>query len=247
VFPAVLIIHGGGWRSGDRQQEIPMARELARHGYAAATVEYRLSTESRYPAGVHDLKSAVRWMRAHASEYAIDSSRIAVMGGSAGGTLAALLGTTGENMLFEGRGGHPRYSSAVQAVVDIDGIVDFTDSSESGKDADPAKPSAGKLWFGSAFHDSPFLWQQASAVNWVSRATPPVLFINSSIDRFHAGRDAMIARLNTYNIYSEIHALSPTPHPFWLFEPWFHDVVRIAVRFLDRILKAAEPPLAPRD
>jgi PelA/Pel-15E family pectate lyase len=236
-FPGVIIIHGGGWRSGSRQMEIPMARTLAAHGYAAAVVEYRLSGEAKYPAGVHDLKAAIRWMRAHASEYGIDSSRLAVMGGSAGGTLAVLLGATGDRREFEGAGTHAGFSSAVQAVIDIDGVVDFTDSAESGKDSDPTKPSAGKLWFGSAYSDRPDLWREASAVNWATSAMPPIMFVNSALDRFHAGRDPMIAKLNTLGVYSEVHSIPNTPHPFWLMHPWFEETEGYVVGFLDRVLK----------
>jgi PelA/Pel-15E family pectate lyase len=235
--PVVLIIHGGGWRSGNRTMEIPMARTLAANGYAAAVVEYRLSKEAQYPAGVYDLKAAVRWMRAHAAEYGIDPGRIVVMGASAGGTLAALLGTTGDNKLFEGRGTDAGVSSAVQAIVDIDGVVDFTDSSESGKDTDPAKPSAGKYWFGAAYQDRPELWKQASPLNWVSTRTPPTIFVNSSLDRFHAGRDSMVVKLKTFGVYCEVHPIPGTPHPFWLMRPWFDDTVRYVVAFLDRVLK----------
>ena len=233
VHPGVLIIHGGGWRSGDRMQEAPMAMALAMHGYVAVTADYRLSPESRYPTGVYDLKAALRWMHAHAPEFAIDPLHIATLGGSAGGTLAALLGVTGENEVFEGDGGSPGYSSAVQAVVDIDGIVDFTDSAESGKDWDPAKPSAGKLWFGGTFRDRPDLWRQASPVNWVSPAEPPIMFINSSLPRFHAGRDAMVTRLRSLGIVAEVHTLPNTPHPFWLFDPWFEETRSLVVAFLD--------------
>jgi len=236
-FPVVLIIHGGGWRSGNRKMEIPMARALAARGYAAAVVEYRLSTEACYPAGVYDVKAAVRWMRVHAPEYNADPTRIAVMGPSAGGTLAALLGTTGDRKELEGVGTHPGVSSAVQAVVDIDGVVDFTDSSESGKDQDPTKPSAGKLWFGAAYHEKPHLWQQASALNWVSPSTPPFAFINSTLDRFHAGRDPLIAKLNSLGIYSEVHPIPNTPHPFWLMKPWCDETVSYVVGFLDKVLK----------
>ena len=210
-----------------------MAMALAMHGYVAVTPEYRLSPESRYPAGVHDLKAAVRWMRAHALESGIDPLRIASLGGSAGGTLAALLGVTGENGVFEGNGGSPGYSSAVQAVVDIDGIVDFADSAESGKDGDPAKPSAGRLWFGAAFRDRPDLWRQASPVNWVTPSAAPILFINSSLPRFHAGRDAMVARLRSLGITADVLTLPDTPHPFWLFNPWFEETRSLVVAFLD--------------
>ncbi len=238
-FPVIMLIHGGGWRSGDRSQELPMAEALAERGYAAVTVEYRLSAEARYPAGVHDLKTALRWIRAHAAEYRLHPDRIAVMGGSAGGTLAGLLGTTAGMPEFDGNGAYPAQSTAVQAIIDMDGVLDFADSAESGKDTDPAKPSAGKLWFGASFKDNPDIWRQASPVRWVSRQTPPLLVINSSVPRFRGGRDAMVTRLRAFGIPAEIHEFPDAPHPFWLMHPWFSGVRDRVVAFLDRVLKGA--------
>ena len=142
-YAGVILIHGGGWRSGNRSQAVPMAQRLAAAGYVALAVEYRLSPEARYPAAVHDLKTAVRWLRAHARELTLDTSKIAALGCSAGGHLAALLGTTNGDRRFEGNGGSPEYSSTIQAIVDIDGVLDFTHPAESGKDTGSARPSAG--------------------------------------------------------------------------------------------------------
>ena len=89
--PAILIIHGGGWRSGHRSQHIPLAQKLAENGFVAVTAEYRLSTEALYPAAVFDLKAAIRWMRANAKKYGINANKITALGFSAGGQLAALL------------------------------------------------------------------------------------------------------------------------------------------------------------
>src|SRR5512135_2640324 len=125
-FPAVLIVHGGGWESGDRQMERPLAKHLAARGYVTVPVDYRLGRNGRFPAALHDLKAAVRWVRAHAGDYWIDPNHIAVVGASAGGQLAALLGATNGRPDFEGEVGERAGSSVVQAVVDIDGLVDFT-------------------------------------------------------------------------------------------------------------------------
>jgi pectinesterase len=236
-YPGVILIHGGGWRSGYRQMEWPMAQRLAAKGYVTATVEYRLSTEALYPAGIHDLKAAIRWMRANAAKYNINPRRIAVYGGSAGGELAAFLGTTGDLKKFEGSLGDLHQSSRVQAVVDIDGILDFTDPAESAKDSVPEKPSAGKAWFGASFKDNPDLWREASPINYISKNTAPILFVNSSLPRFHAGRDEGIEKMKKLGIYSEVHTIPDTPHPFWLFHPWFDEAFGYIVTFLDKQLK----------
>ena len=93
-YPGVVLIHGGGWRSGDRTQTIPIARQLAAKGYVTVAVEYRLSIEAIYPASVVDIKTLIAWLRSHAGEYHLDRSRIATVGFSSGGQLSALIGTT---------------------------------------------------------------------------------------------------------------------------------------------------------
>jgi acetyl esterase/lipase len=238
LYPGVILIHGGGWRSGNRQMEWPMAQYMAARGYVAATVEYRLSVETLYPAGIYDLKAAIRWMRANASNLSVDPEKIAVYGCSAGGELAAFLGTTGDMKKFEGNIGYPEYSDRVQAVVDVDGVVDFTTPAESAKDDDPKKPEAGKAWFGASFKEKPELWREASPIIYVDKNTSPILFVNSALERYHAGRDEMIVELNKLGVHSEVHTIPDTPHPFWLFHPWFDEASGIIVTFLDKTLKA---------
>ncbi|TGE04287.1 alpha/beta hydrolase [Hymenobacter fodinae] len=233
--PAVLLIHGGGWRSGDRSQHVPLAQQLAGKGYVAVTAEYRLSTEAPYPAAVQDLKAALRWMRAHARTYGIDTARLAVWGFSAGGQLAALIGTTNGNPLYE-TGCYPTHSSSVQAIVDVDGILAFIHP-ESGEGDDRKNTSAATYWFGSPKTVHPELWQQASALTHVSAQTPPILFINSGVDRMHAGRDDLRRQLTQFGIYSEVHQFPEAPHPFPLFNPWFAPTLQYTVEFLDKVLK----------
>ena len=235
LFPAVILVHGGGWRSGDKSQQVPMAQEIASHGFVAATVEYRLSPEAKFPAAIFDLKAAVRWIRANSSIYGVDSNKISILGCSSGGHLASMLGATNGNKKFEGNGDNLDHSSDVQAVIDIDGILDFTDPAESGKDQDLEKPSVGKLWLGYSYKDNPEIWRIASPINYGDSKTPPFLFLNSSIDRFHAGRDFFIEKLNQYQIYSEIHTFPDTPHAFWFFHPWFKPTTKIVIEFLDKI------------
>jgi acetyl esterase/lipase len=240
-FPAILFIHGGGWSSGDRSMEFPLAQRLATRGFVTAAVEYRLSPEARYPAAVHDLKAAVRWLRAHAAAYYIDTAKIGVCGGSAGGHLATLLGATNGIRQFEEAGENLRHSSNVQAVVDIDGPVDFTHPAESGKDDDPQKPSAGRRWIGFTFKERPDLWREASPLTYRNEKFPPIAFINSSIERFHVGRDELIDRLKSLNVYYEVHQIPDTPHPFWLFHPWFEQTATYVELFFSRTLETTRP------
>lgn len=239
-FPAVLIVHGGGWRSGDRSQHEPLAQQLAARGFVAVTAEYRLSTEAPYPAAVQDLKVAIRWLRAHARTYAVDTARVAVWGFSAGGQLAALIGTTNGDPLYEA-GGYATHSSRVQAIVDADGILAFLHP-ESGEGDDSKSTSAATYWFGYDKLTRPDLWQQASALRHVGPRTPPILFINSGVDRMHAGRDDMIRQLSALGIYSEVQRFPDAPHPFPLFDPWFEPTLNYTVDFLNKVFKVKSQP-----
>ena len=234
--PAILIIHGGGWRTGNRAQHLPLAQHLAALGYVCFTPEYRLSTEALYPAAAHDLKAALRWVRANAKKYKIDTNRIATVGFSAGGQLSALLGTTGNNPAYEGTSGNMGHSTKVNAIVDIDGILAFIHP-ESGEGDDSRSTSAATYWFGYAKTENPDLWQAASALNHVDANTPPTLFLNSGVDRMHAGRTDYLAKLATFNTYSEVHFFPYSPHSFCLFNPWFEPTVQYIDVFLRTIFK----------
>jgi acetyl esterase/lipase len=235
-YPAVLFIHGGGWRSGDRSQHVPMAQQLAAKGYVTVTAEYRLSTEAVYPAAVTDLKAAVRWLRANARPFSIDTTKLAVWGFSAGGQLAALIGTTNDDPVFEGNACFLNHSSRVQAIVDVDGTLAFIHP-ESGEGDDRKGTSAATYWFGASKTERPELWHQAGALNHVTAQTPPILFINSSVDRMHAGRNDMVTKLDAFHIYHEAHQFPEAPHPFPLFNPWFEPTLNYTAAFLDKVFK----------
>lgn len=220
VYPGILLIHGGGWRSGDPSQMIPLAHSLAAKGYVALSVEYRLSPEALYPAALEDLQAAIRWMHLNASEYHINSERIAVLGFSSGGQLASLLGASNE------RGNEDN----VQAVVNIDGILAF-------KHRESEEGASASAWLGGTYEEKPEIWKEASALSHVNRYSPPMLFINSSIPRFHAGRDDMIQALDSLHIYSEVKTIPDSPHTFMLFHPWFEPTVQYVAEFLKKIFQ----------
>lgn len=224
-YPGVILIHGGGWRSGDKSQTGSMAIALANAGYVAVCVEYRLSLEAKFPAAVYDIKSAIRWMRANSNNFNLDTKEIATLGMSAGGQLATLVGFTSFNKVYEDSIGNPKQSSAVQAVVNIDGTLSF-------HHPESQEGAATVLWLKGTYEEIPKVWESASPLDQVSKRSPPIVFVNSSIPRYHAGRDDMIQQLNSFHIYSEVHTLADTPHPFW-----FTPTVNYAVAFLEKVFK----------
>ena len=234
--PAIVIIHGGGWRSGNRAQHIPLAQHLATRGYVCFTLEYELSTLRQYPAAITDLKSALRWVVQHADKYHVDTAKIVVLGFSAGGELAAFLGTTVGNPTFEPYGKPNEKPAPIHAIVDIDGTLSFTHP-ESGEGDDSKKISAATYWLGYAKKDSLALWEEASPLTHVDKHTPPTLFINSSVARMHAGREDFIKVLDQYKIYSEVKTFENAPHSFCLFDPWFQPTVTCIDDFLKRVFK----------
>jgi len=231
-IPIVIFIHGGGWRSGEKSFQHPLANEVASKGFLCAAIEYRLSPEAKYPASVHDIKSAIKWLKKNASRYNADSSKVTLLGCSSGGHLAALCGVTDNILKFEATDSLLNISSKVNAVIDIDGILDFTHPAESGKDTSDLYPSVGKLWLGETYKENPELWIEASPLTYISENRPEFFFINSSIDRFHAGQDSAVVFFKKHNIYYRIETLQNTPHTFWLFEPWFITTIDLIVEFL---------------
>lgn len=239
---AIVLVHGGGWRTGVRENLAPLAIGLAQRGYAAATVSYRLSPEARYPAAVHDVKAALRWLRARAADHGIDPARIAVGGASAGGQIASLVGVTNGQPRFEGppdAAATPGVSSAAQAIVNIDGLSDFTSEAARAHEDDPRKnPSAAGAWFGGRYAEQTARWHEASPISHAGPATPPMLFVVSAQPRFSLGQAEMAARLAAWGVPTQRVQLPDTPHAFWLFEPWLAPTVAAVADFLDRQLPA---------
>lgn len=229
-YPALIMIHGGGWRSGDKKLQIPMAQKLAAKGIVTVCVEYQLSMEAKYPAAVYNIKSAIRWVRANAQKYNIDPNKIAVSGCSAGGQLAMLVGLTNGVVSKEGDHGNLGFSSEVQAIVDIDGVVDFMAPSSLNLNRKPNSPDVE--WLGGTFFEKPEVWKDASGIFWANEKSCPILFINSGFSRFHAGQDELIGMMKEWNIYTEVHKFDEKIHPFWLFEPWVDPTVNYIYDFL---------------
>lgn len=234
---AIIFLHGGGWRSGNRSMHYPLVQRLAALGYVCITPGYRLSGEAIYPAAIHDIKSAVQWVRAHAREFNLDTARIVIAGHSAGGELAAFTGATNGNAKFDVHPCYAKYSSHVNAVIDLDGLLAFIHP-ESGEGDDSKKISSATQFFGASKRENPALWMEGSPLTHVGAKMPPILFINSSVTRMHAGREDFISIMNRHRIYSDVKAFAGAPHSFVLFNPWFDSTIIYIDNFCREIFNA---------
>lgn len=179
--PAIIWLHGYGWFAGTRRDhlEITMSTLLASAGFIAVSIEYRLSSEATFPAQIHDVKAAIRWLRANAATYGIDPDHIGIAGASAGGGLAALAGLTGDLPELEGDSGSPGYSSRVQAVAVASSPSDFLQpGGEMRNDVD-----GPVSWlFGGTVAEKRNLMELASPITHVSRDAPPFFIAHGTLD-----------------------------------------------------------------
>lgn len=243
-YPGVIVVHGGAWKSGDRAMERPLARQLAARGFVTATVDYRLGPAGRFPNALLDLKAAVRWLRSNAGAYRLSAARIGAVGASAGGQLVALAGATNGDPAYEdasasAAAGSEDVTTDLAAVVDIDGLADFTGADLLAKEK--GHPGAPTQFLGGGFDTRAETWRAASALFQVGPKSAPTLFINSggpspTSSPISPGRTEMRDRLRALGIDSEIVVFPGTPHPFWLLNPWFAPTVDAAAGFLHRHL-----------
>lgn len=180
--PAVVCIHGGGFRAGKRDRWDAMCKQLAERGYVAVTVTYRLAPKYQFPAAVHDVKAAVRWLRANADKYGVDRQKIGALGDSAGGHLAQFLGVTGGVAQFEGDGGNADQSSSVACVVNYYGPSDFTKSYGKSVDAAEVLP----LFLGGDVQHERHRHILASPLYWVTPQAAPTLLLHGTEDPYVA-------------------------------------------------------------
>jgi len=178
----VVWIHGGGWRGGSKER-CPVTW-LTGHGYSVASISYRLTDKAIFPAQIHDCKAAVRWLRANADKYGYSTERIAVAGSSAGGHLAALLGTSGGVEDLEGSvGGNLNKSSRVDAVVDFYGATDFVLRSKTQPHRANKEGSVVYRLLGGGADRKVELAKAASAAFHVTPDDPPFLVFHGDNDK----------------------------------------------------------------
>jgi pectinesterase len=230
TYPAILLIHGGGWRQRQVEADRPLAERLAQRGYVVAQVAYRLSTEAKYPAALHDCKAALRFMRAHAKEYKIDPARIGCAGGSAGGHLSGLMGMTGDVKELEGTGGSAGQSTAIKACVVMAGGMDLVAANKD-------KNGESAIQFIGPISEKRDLYVQASPITHVSKTSPPTLFIEGEKDTLKIGRAEMQEKLRAAGVPTELITLKDAPHPYWMSQPWLDETAKAIGDWFDKYLK----------
>lgn len=179
--PALVVVHGGGWRGGDKQrgQWARIPAQYARDGYVAISVNYRLTGEAPWPAQIEDVKAAVRWLRAHAPEYRVDPGRIGAYGNSAGAHLVSLLGLAKKADGLEGSGPHQEQSSLVQAVCASATPTDFLNWREPG--AVPER--LANTFLAGPAEELEDRARQASPITYARGDAPPFLLVHGTADR----------------------------------------------------------------
>jgi acetyl esterase/lipase len=212
THPAILFVHGGGFRAGSRKGYTRNCIQLAQTGYVTATADYRLAPKAPFPAAVNDVKAAVRYLRANAARLSLDPQKIGATGGSAGGHLVLFLGVTGNVPEFEGNGPNRDQSSRVQCVVSMYGPSDFTKSYGRSVDAAEVLP----LFLGGDLEHAREAHLRASPLYWVTPDAPPTLAIQGTKDRYVNYEQSVwiIERLLAAGVPAEIETIEGADHGF---------------------------------
>ena len=225
-FPAVVIIHGGGWSGGDKRaaREINIGTTLAQNGYVGMSINYLLatkdSTQVTWPQNLHDCKTAVRWLRANAERLNIDPEHIGAIGGSAGGHLAAMLAITGPELDPPGTG-----SCRIQCSVDLYGPVLWFQQRDL-------------AMFRKSRSEAPELYKQANPLTHVDKSDPPLLILHGTADTTVpvADSEALAAAMKTAGAPHELVIIPDAPHTFHL-QPKQRDLRPLVLGFFDKYLK----------
>jgi acetyl esterase/lipase len=238
ALPGILAVRGGKWQQGDKEFFGYIAGQLAMQGFVSASIEYRTADEAKFPAAVHDVKAAVRWLRAHAAEYGVNPYMIGAIGGSAGAHLVAMLATSTAATL-EGEGGNAATSSAVQAVVAMGGAYNLESREGVGREFIDAV--TGFIGAPLAAHADAVA--AASPIRYVTNRSAPLLLLHSRTDPL-APFGQSVAMEQAYRHVGATVVLkaieAPGVHGFWGDPRYFPEAKRQAVDFFRRHLQVAE-------
>lgn len=228
-YPAVLVVHGGAWRSGNRFQLRNYANALTKRGYVCFAIDYRLAPKHKWPAQIQDCRAAVKWVRRNAAKYKVDATRLGAVGYSAGGHLVSLLGTTGEAP----NRNNGNIDTRLQAVVAGGAPTDFRNMPDKGRWA--------RYWMGGDATEFPKRFHEASSAAFVTRDDPPMFFFNGTKDRL-VGLDwtkPMHEAIKAKGIRTEMHLVRGAGHLATAVNP---AALKAAWAFFDKELKGRRTP-----
>jgi acetyl esterase/lipase len=233
-FPAVVVIHGGAWRAGDKSSNRDMLDRLARRGYVAISPQYRFCPKELFPAQVHDVKASVRWLKSHAEKYHIDPARLGAMGFSAGGHLAMMLGVTDGDDGLEGESAGGASDTRVQAVVNYFGPTDLL----ADDFPDASKPLV-RDFLGGPPKEKAELAAQASPLTFVTQDDPPVLTFQGTKDPLvpHSQALKLAEAMSKAGVPGRVELLVGGGHGDWG-RPELERTFAQTMDFLDKYLKA---------
>lgn len=235
LHPGVLVVHGGAWMMGTRAQLSGVAQLLAKSGFTAVAISYRLAPQSKFPAQIEDCKAAVRWMREHAKELRIDPNHIGGFGYSAGAHLVALLGTSDEKDGLEGIDDpdHKLPSSRLQAVVGGGAPCDFREL--------PLDEAFLGFWLGGTRRQLPEQYRRASPASFISADDPPMFFFHGERDELVPLRSAesMCQSLQTCGCSAELYVVPMIGHTAAAFD---RTAVQKGIAFLAEHLHSQATP-----
>jgi acetyl esterase/lipase len=215
-FPVIISIHGGGFAMGDKGdgQLTPMLEGL-KHGFAVVSVNYRLTSEAKFPAQINDVKQAIRFIRANANKYKLDPDHVVIWGGSAGGNLATLVATSGNDKNFITESAYVNYSDNVQLAIDWFGPIDFTQmdaqfraSGLGNADHNQINSPEAKLLGGQPSQLNAIA-QQANPTSYINLTTPPILIE-------HGNCDNMVPVQQSVNFYQALIGQTNRPQDYQL-------------------------------
>lgn len=233
--PVIVLIHGGGWRGGAKEDYQYYGQQFAHRGYVAAVINYRLVPHARYPSQVQDVKTAIRWVRSRANELNLNPDQIAVMGGSAGGHLAMMAGYAADVPEFDS-GELQEVSSAVQAVINIYGPTDLTQSFD---EAIAMVPTLIRDFLGESEEDVARHAAQASPLTHLAKGAPPTLIFHGTIDNLVPIQqgDLLAARLEELKVPYVYDRLPGWPHGMDIARPINDRMLFLTTRFLQNVFQ----------
>ena len=205
--PLIIFIHGGSWTKGDKMDYLIYLLSYAEKGYITASLSYRFAQEEKFPAALEDVLCGIEWLKANGSEYGIDSSNVALVGGSAGGHLALLAGYTIGGPYGPGNCNNNGASPQVNAIVNFYGPTDLTTEYSISRD----EP---KYFLGLDYNNDPEKYLMASPVHFVTPDDPPTMTFIGTLDE--------LVPVNQADVLNETLIAADVPHNYHRLKGWPH-------------------------